>query len=420
MSPSFALPAINFFMADVGGGLGAFLSTWLAQVAHWNPQQIGFIIAAGSLTGAVLAAPAGALVDRVARLRLLLAASCITIVAGTLLFLPARAFLLVLAAQVIVSAGGALGAPSVSGLSLAVVGRKGFPRQQGTNEAANHAGNVVAAGVIATLAWALGPVRGPMAPIVVLALMATSTLLVLRLMDGSAIDPDRMRGRGPREKAEKRGVTREMFKNPRLLRLLAVVGLFQLANSAMLPLLTQRIVAEGSGNATSWTSTCIIMAQLTMVPVALLAGRISDRVGRRWLLLTACGVVIARCVVAMFAHGNFWLIPIEVLDGIAAAFFSVSAPVAVTDLTYGSGRTQTALGGMGTMQAGGAALASVAWGFVTKQFGYGTTFAGMAAFAAAAVAVLLTFHLRDEEPPAKQREANADQPENAAAMSATV
>ena len=31
MSPSIGLPAVNFFMADVGGGLGPFLSTWLAQ-----------------------------------------------------------------------------------------------------------------------------------------------------------------------------------------------------------------------------------------------------------------------------------------------------------------------------------------------------------------------------------------------------
>lgn len=154
-----------------------------------------------------------------------------------------------------------------------------------------------------------------------------------------------------------------------------------------------------------------------MVPVALAAGRISDRVGRRWLLLAACGVVVARCAVAVFAQGNAWLIPIEVLDGIAAAFFSVAAPVAVTDLTYGSGRTQTALGGMGAMQAGGAALASVAWGFAAKHFGYGAAFAAMAAFAAGAILMLLTFSLRDEEPQGGQK---ATQSEKAAAMSAAV
>jgi len=106
MNLNFALPAVNFFMADVGGGLGAFLSTWLAGAAGWTPEKVGTVLAAGSIVGAVLAGPAGALVDRVARPRLLLAIACGTIVAGTLPLLPARAFWAVLAAQVVVSAGG--------------------------------------------------------------------------------------------------------------------------------------------------------------------------------------------------------------------------------------------------------------------------------------------------------------------------
>ena len=69
----------------------------------------------GSIAGAVLAGPAGALVDRVARPRLLLAVACGVIVAGTLLLLPARAFWLVLAARVVVSAGGALGGRASAG-----------------------------------------------------------------------------------------------------------------------------------------------------------------------------------------------------------------------------------------------------------------------------------------------------------------
>lgn len=394
MNPTLALPAVNFFMADVGGGLGAFLSTWLAEAADWNPAQIGTVIAAGSLAGAALAGPAGALVDRVARPRLLLAVACGVIVAGTLLLLPARAFWLVLLAQVIVSAGGALGGPSISGLTLAVVGKKGYPRQQGTNEAANHAGNVVAAGLVGAVAWVVGPT----APIVVLAVMATATLVVLRLMDGDAVDADRMRGRGRREKGEKRGATRGLLKNRRLLVLLAAVGLFQLANSAMLPLLGQRLVAEGSENATEWMSACLIVTQLTMVPVALAAGRLSDRVGRRWLLIAACTIVVARCALAAFASANWWLVPVQVLDGLAAALFSVAAPVAVADLTYGTGRTQTALGGVGTLQAGGAALAGVMWGLSATKLGYAVTFGAMGVFAVGAILMLLTIHLRDENP----------------------
>jgi len=276
-----------------------------------------------------------------------------------------------------------------------VVGKAGYPRQQGTNEAANHAGNVVAAGLVAVLAWVVGPT----APIVVLAVMAGVTLVVLRAMDGGAVSADRMRGRGRRERGEARGATRGLLRNRRLLVLLAAVGLFQMANSAMLPLLGQRLTAQDAASATSWMSVCAIVTQLTMVPVALVAGRLSDRVGRRWLLIGACGIgacgiVVARCAVAALAPANWWLVP--VLDGLAAALFSVAAPVAVADLTYGTGRTQTALGGMGTLQAGGAALAAFVWGFSAKYLGYAVTFGAMGVFAVGAILVLLTIQLRDE------------------------
>lgn len=413
MQASYALPAVNFFMADVGGGLGAFLSTWLAEVVKLDPSQVGWVVGISSLVGALCAGPAGALVDRVARPRLLLAAACCIILLGTMALLPARSFWYVLVVQAFVAIGGALGAPSISGLTLAVVGKAGYPRQQGANEAANHTGNVVAAAMIAGLAFLVGP----MAAFIVLAVMAVATLATLYLMDGSAVDADRMRGRGKREG---RGATRDLFKNRRLLTLLAVVGLFQLGNAVMLPLLGQRIVTSGSENATSWMSACVIVAQLIMVPVALLVGRNADRVGRRWLLAGACAVVVARCALAMLAAGNYWLVPIQILDGICAAMFSVAAPVAVADLTYGTGRTQTAMGAMATMQAGGAALASVMWGYAATHFGYPATFGAMALFPVAAIALLMTIELRDEQPGGQQAQAGANAGGNAAAASAAV
>ena len=415
MNAVMALPVVNFFMADVGGGLGPFLSTWLAQVVGWNPSEIGWVIALGSVSGALLAGPAGQVVDRLGVPRLLLACACGLILAGTLLMLPARAFWLVMAAQVIVSAGGALGSPSISGLTLSVVGKTGYPKQQGTNEAANHAGNLTAAGTIAVLSWFMGPI----AAVVVLAVMAGATLATLFFMDGKAIDPDRMRGRKKRQRGEKRGMTRSAFKSRRLWIVLAVIALFQLGNSAMLPLLGQRIVAEGSQNATSWMSWCVMAASATMIPVAFTVGRVADKFGRRYLLMFACAVVIARCMTAMFARGNYWLIPIEFLDGICAATFSVSLPLAIADLTYGSGRTQTAMGMMTMFQAGGAALASVGWGYAVGWIGYPATFGAMAIFPAAAIFLLFTITLKDEQP-AQASDAGSGVPAgNAAAISAT-
>jgi predicted MFS family arabinose efflux permease len=413
MNANYALPAVNFFMADVGGGLGPFLSTWLAQVAHWSPPEIGWVIAAGSLTGAAFAGPAGSMVDRLGRPRLMLALACCLILAGTLVLLPARAFWLVMIAQMVVSAGGALGAPSISGLTLSIVGKKGYPKQQGTNEAANHTGNVAAAGLIALLSWGIGP----MAAVAVLAVMAVSTLVTLWLMDPKAISADRMRGRKKRQKGEKRGLTRAVLKDRRLWILFAVIGTFQLGNSAMLPLLGQRIVQEGGAGATAWMSGCVIASSLTMIPVALAVGRMADRFGRRWLLIFACAVVIGRCALALFATGRYWLVPIEILDGIAAATFSVSAPLAIADLTYGSGRTQTAMGGMATVQAGGAALAGVAWGYAVQSIGFPATFGAMAVFPAIGIFLLFTIALKDES---AQPEvvASGDGTGKAAAMSA--
>ncbi len=74
---------------------------------------------------------------------------------------------------------------------------------------------------------------------------------------------------------------------------------------------------------------------------------------------------------------------------------------------------------MGALQAGGAALAGVTWGFSADKLGYAVTFGAMGVFAVAAILPLLTIHLRDE----------GGQPEtatgtgasgNAAAISATV
>lgn len=393
MDARFALPLVNFLMADVAGGLGPFLSTWLKEVRGWNPGQIGVVIAVGSIVGAIVAGPAGAMVDRLGRPRLMLVLACVMILAGTLALLPFQAFMLVVMAQVIVAAGGALGVPATTGLTLSVVGKDGFSRQHGTNEAANHAGNVAAALAIGGLAWVIGP----MSAVVVLAAMALATIGTLWLMDAKSIDGDRMRGRKRREKGEKRGATRGLLKDRRLWTVFAVIGLFQLGSSAMLPLLGQRVIEKG-GQGTSWMSTCVIVAQLTMIPVAVAAGRLADRVGRRMLLIVACAVVTARCALAVFATGNYWLIPIEILDGLAAATFSVAIPVVVADLTYGTGRTQTAMGGMAMMLAGGSALASLAGGFVAQHMGYEITFAAMGVFPILAIGLLFTVTLKDEAP----------------------
>ena len=89
MSPTAALVALNFFLADVQGGLGPFLATWLATTG-WDPERIGLVMTISGLASLVFNSPAGVLIDRTCRFRLWVAIASLAVVLGTLATLPAR------------------------------------------------------------------------------------------------------------------------------------------------------------------------------------------------------------------------------------------------------------------------------------------------------------------------------------------
>ena len=376
MSPFAALPAVSFFMADVGGGIGPYLSVWLQGNAGFDAERVGAVLTAGSIAGALVATPAGLLVDRLGRPRLMLGLACFLIVVGTLALIPAHAFWAVALAQCVVSAGGGLACPSVAGLALAVVGKERFPRQQGTNDAANHAGNVVSNMLIGVLSMLIGI----SAAFAVLAATAAATVGALLLIPTRAVDETRMRGSERCATAGRCSTTPPLLRNHQFLTLLAAVGLFNVGNVAMLPMLVLRIEALGGGNPTRWVSIAIIVLYLTMIPVAVLGGRAAERFGRRRVLAAAFVVLPIRGLLCAFATDISWLVPIEMLDAISAGIISVATPAAIVDCTYGSGRTQTAMGAMQTACAIAASVSTLIAGVVATNVGWPAMFATLAVF----------------------------------------
>jgi MFS family permease len=407
MSPSIGLPAVNFFMADVGGGLGPFLSTWLAQTQRWGPDQIGYVLTAGLLAGMVLSTPAGAVIDRLGRPRLMLAVTCLSIVGGTLALFAVHGFWPVLGAQMLVAAGGALGGPALTALTLATVGKAGFPHQQGINQAATHTGNVAAAAAI----WGLSFMLGASASIGVLAAMAGGMLVTIGFIPKDSVDHTRMHGCKPLQKAERRAATLALLRNRRLIVVTLAIGLFNLGNGAVLPLLGQRMAAEGAHDPTQWLAVLVIVAQAVMIPVSWLAGWAADPLGRRFLLIVACAVLAARGGLAMISADPGWLVGLEILDGIGAGLLSVAGPAAIADLTYGGGRTQTATGAVQTVQSLASALSAGAGGLLAYHFGWAAAFGALAVFPVLSIALMITVRLKDAHP---------GQGEKAAASSARV
>ena len=74
-----------------------------------------------------------------------------------------------------------------------------------------------------------------------------------------------------------------------------------------------------------------------------------------------------RGVMAALAHDPIWLVPIQILDACGAGTLGVAVPVIVADLTWGTGRTQSALGIVATLG-----------GLLAARFGWEAAFLGLA------------------------------------------
>src|SRR5437762_13234922 len=59
---------MNFFLADVQTGFGAFVAFYLADLG-WPKSQVGLVLAVGTISGVISQIPGGALVDALAWMR---------------------------------------------------------------------------------------------------------------------------------------------------------------------------------------------------------------------------------------------------------------------------------------------------------------------------------------------------------------
>jgi MFS family permease len=386
MSPAAHLALINFFTGDIQGGLGPFLATWLAANGHWGPARVGSVTTAIGLFALILNGPAGAIVDHTSYPRLQLGIACAAILGGTILIVPAQTAVWVLASQCLTGAGGALLLPALTLLTLGIVGKQNFPLQQGRNQAFNHAGIVFAA----ILIGASGPLLGLGAPFWVFGAMAFAAIIAVIITPLRAFNGRRAHGWEETEPdaLEHRSTMREVVGNSRLLLLAAALALFNLANGYMLSLVGQRLVATGH-DATGWVAVYVIVAQVTMIPVALWAGARADQAGRRRLLLIACITLPLRAVFCAMVTDPSALMAAEVLDGISSGLVGVAVPLVVADLTWGSGRTQTALGALNSLQGLGGALSGVFGGMLVSLLDWNDAFLALAVPAVAAAGLAL-------------------------------
>jgi MFS family permease len=378
-----ALNALNFFMADVRDGLGPFLGVFL-QEKGWSPGEIGLVMTIGGYAGMLATTPLGALVDATRRKRALMIASAVAIIAASMLILFVPTFQATAASQIATGIAGAVVVPAIAGITLGLVKQAGFAHQLGRNEAYNHAGNVFAA----LAGGGLGYIFGLQAIFYMLAAMAVGSIIAVLAIKPQDIDHRAARGASAKPESSKSSFAVLLTCTP-LIVLAFTLALFHLGNAAMLPLLGQALVARGAGDPSAFTAATVIVAQLTMIPMALLAARLAERRGYWIVLVLALVALPIRGLIAALVTDPWGLVPVQILDGVGAGLLGVATPGLTARILAGTGRVNVGLGAVMTMQGVGAASSPALAGLIAERFGYGAAFFALGGIAACGLALWL-------------------------------
>ncbi|KAK1993922.1 major facilitator superfamily transporter [Colletotrichum falcatum] len=430
-----ALLLLAFFMGDVQDGVGPFLGVYL-QDHGWAPGLRGFVNTVSGVATILATGPVGALIDATDYKRLL-AASCALLVGvsqGVNLLSTHPA--LVFSTQIVSAVAGTTLMPLLVALTLGVCspdpagsrdgrGRHTFRTLNGRNQAANHAGNMVSAG----LAAALGSRFGLTAVFWLVMAFCAATILTVFLLPARAIDHAAARGdaaavaagtededqaeqggaaaaalAGPRRKRTLAARIREerrrfsaspmglLLKNKALLVVGATVFLFHLGNAAILFLYGQGLVAMGKGDPAGTTGLTVIIAQGTMIAVSLATPWLAGRYGYWATVLASYVVLPVRAAVAGRFIESWGVWPVQVLDGIGAGIQSVAIPGLIAVMMAGTGRVNVTFGVVGGMtRQTGAAISAAVGGWMAEYRGYSFALYFSGVFPLVSVALWLGF-----------------------------
>lgn len=247
------LEALNFFMADIQAGIGPFLGVFL--LAHgWKSGMIGTVMTIGGIAAMLLTTPLGALIDVTTRKRTCVVAASLCAVLGSAIVLLSQDFWIVAGSQVATAIAGAAIAPAIAGMTLGIVGQAGFNRQMGRNQAFNHAGNVVGAGLSGLLGWQFG------FPAVFLLAVGFGVAAIVSVLaiPKSAIDDRVARGLAHGDDSGSVGAWSILWQCRPLLALAMALLLFHLGNGAMLPLYGLAVVDARQSNGPGFVALTVV------------------------------------------------------------------------------------------------------------------------------------------------------------------
>jgi MFS family permease len=385
------LDGVNFVIAGMLAGFGPYLAAYLAAQG-WTPQNIGFVLTASGLAGLLSQVPGGELLDIARSKRAFVAAGAAIVAISAIIISFQPSFPLVFTALVLQGVTGGFIGPAIAAISLGLVGHAGMGERVGRNARFASLGT----GAAAIAMGAIGYFISPRAVLFVTAVFVLPAVLALGFIREKEIDPARAHGGTDATDAEPRAHRRVvrlrgLLRRRELVIFAACALLFQLANAAMLPLMAGAVTTRASQWATVLVAACIVVPQVVVAVMAPWVGRRAQRWGRRPLLLVGFAMVPLRGILFAVVTDPYWLVAVQLLDGITASVFGVMVPLVVADVTRGTGRFNLSLGIVGTAMGIGASFSTTLAGYVSDHLGSPVAFLGLAAIAAAGLALAWAF-----------------------------
>jgi predicted MFS family arabinose efflux permease len=363
------LLAVNFFMADMQSGIGPFVGVFLLE-RGWATGMIGTAMAIGNIAGMLIATPAGGFIDTSRYKRAWVIVPGVAVVAASSIILFWQNFWAVAASQIATSIAGAAIVPAVTGVTLGIVGQRGFNRQNGRNQAFNHAGNMVGAAASGLLGWQFGY----FAVFLLAALFGAVTVACVLMIPSDSIDDRRARGvKEDDPESQPSGLT-VLLRHKPLLVLGLALAIFHLGNAAIVPLYGMSATADGKANGPGFVATIVVIAQGIMVVTSIVGMRVAEKRNYWLILLISFLILPLRGILAFFFTGWWGVVPVEILDGVGIGLQGVAVPGMVVRSLYGTGRVNLAQGAVITVQGAGAAFSPALGGWIAQWVGFSPTF----------------------------------------------
>jgi MFS family permease len=395
---------MNFFIADVQTGFGAFVAFYLAELG-WSPARIGIALSVGGIAAMISQIPGGALADEVTWKRGLAAAGIVLTAVAALILALAPGIVSVFIAQISQGTAAGVITPAIGAISLGLVGRSAMSVRTGRNYRYSAAGHALTGALMGVA----GAYIAKSAIFISAAALCVPALIALGFINSNEIDYARARnakrGQAPHDKQSdsKQLHGNGLHDKPAVTRMLALAGnrelilftvaivLFQVADASMLPMMGESLATTHGAHAALWMSGLIVVPQIVVAALAPWVGFHSEKRGRRPLLLIGFALEPVRGFLLAASAAYPALVFGQVLSGITGAVIGVLTVIVVADLTAGTGRFNLATGTLGSLSGIAASLSTIGSGFIFQALGPHLGYVSLAAVAALATLLLWMF-----------------------------